>query len=402
MSTAGGAGFGNDPSLGEAAASRAAEAQDTTQAGSNKVAAQQAESQETLAAHNQSAAASKNVKVPPKKEQKAVKTRNLKKVQKTQDSKEAKEEEAEKKANTYLGTQKNKLLSLKDNIHENATEEEILKAIDNFYEEQHELGDYALKFLEETADTPELKAKVTAARELYQAKHPGSTNRVLLKKGKAVFGDEEVMTSLTYKAINENQKFKELWDGWKTLEPQALAVLFDNIMHEVGVVTKVEGSEVDPPYLSALLLASRNVAAAQGVFRFMKTQGMPVFRNMLGSTMPKELNFVNISRLALEQMMQRTHSPTAIEQIFKPLGIQDYIDAKIVVTGRLIALAREVDRVRIFGDEIGQLPKGRDSFMGACKELLEDLEDEKEVMDTGQSTKGDPYGIEDFEGPMNQ
>lgn len=72
------------------------------------------------------------------------------------------------------------------------------------------------------------------------------------------------------------------------------------------------------------------------------------------------------------------------------------LEAQIQVVQVMISLSREVDRVRIFEDEIGRPPKRRDAFIDALKELLEDLEAIRESEIEKVEFEEDIFGEEDF------
>lgn len=257
-----------------------------------------------------------------KKDLKGERAEELRKVQAVLHSSDSKRDDAEQKAKVFLGSRQKALMGLRDFLEGKYSKENVLKAIEKWYPEQEVDGDLALKFLEETAEDPEIQAIITDARHDYQTKYPSCTNHVLIEKGRELFGDEETMNVYTDDAIHSNLKFRDLWKTWKDLEPRALAVLFDNILHEVGVATKVQGSEVDHAYLSALLQAGKSVNAAHLVFSTIKQKYMSQIRRNTNN-LPQEFNFVSFGQMYLGVTGAGTPTPGLIlKSIEDDLGLE--------------------------------------------------------------------------------
>lgn len=285
------------------------------------------------------------------------------------------------------------LTLLRQYIKPGDTKEEILKKLREFYSDPS-LADEALEFLFETSEG-ELAQQVQQAkdelssekgREIVAGRNIGVQARAASDKG---LGTATQMRDL-YRDITGNPRdsttlFDELSHKYAFKD---LKKVTDFLLHSLGADLKSKGPSIEPGQLSRLFAETRSLQAILGVYRFfrqrMRLVNSSFARN--GMDVPQELNFETMSREFMNLVSERYPNSDKVKERSVKLGIDKWIQAKIIALSQFRDAVREVAMNQIF-----RSLQHRDDLYLAILEALEDLEDEldDEMEEEDEDEEGD-------------
>ena len=256
--------------------------------------------------------------------------------------------------------------------------DEILKKLLEFYADPA-LADEALEFLLETTDG-ELFLNCKAAkdklnqekgRDIKSGRNIGVQARTASEKG---LGSPTQMRDL-YRDITGNPRdsntlFSELSGRYAFKD---LKKVTDFLLHSLGADMKSKGPSIEPGELTRLIAETRSLQAILGVYRFFRLRMRLVESQFAreGLEMPEQLTFENLAKEFMALISDRYPNGEKVKERAVRLGIQDWIQAKIIALSQFRDAIREVAMARIYRNL-----QHRDDLYLAILEALEDLEDE--------------------------
>lgn len=276
----------------------------------------------------------------------------------------------------------NTLVLLREFIKPGDSPEEILRKIKEFYADVT-LADEALDFLLETTEgalhqaVAEAKEefKQSFEREIAAGRNISSEARAAAEKG---LGTPTSMRDL-YREITGNPRdsttlFEQLSQKYAFKD---LKKVVDFLLHSLGTDMKAKGPSIPRGMLHRLLTETRSLQAILGVYRFFKGR-MRLVESMFqknGLDVPESLNFESLSKSFMSLAAERYPTADKILAQAGRLGIEKWIQAKIIAFTQLRDAIREVAMNQVY-----RSLQHRDELYMAIIEALEELEDELEEM----------------------
>lgn len=295
------------------------------------------------------------------------------------------------------------LTSLRDLIKPGDSKEEILRKLQEFYPDVS-LADEALDFLFETTEgelantVKEAKEELgkQSGREISAGRNIGAQARAASEKG---IGSPTTLRDM-YRDITGNPRdsttlFQELSQKYNFKE---LKQVVDFLLHSLGSDMKAKGPSIPRGQLHRLFTETRSLQAILGVYRFFKNR-MNLVGKMFereGLTVPPELNFESLAKSFMSLAGERYPTQDKVMQTAVRLGIDKWIQAKIIALSQLRDAIREVAANQIY-----RSIQHRDELYTAILEALEELEDELEELldqeDDGEDDEDDEEEDEEQE-----
>ena len=275
------------------------------------------------------------------------------------------------------------LLLLRERIKLGDSKEEILRKLHEIYPDPS-LADEALEFLLSTVTEGEHAETLKAAREQLQetfkreiaaGRNMSAQAREAADKG---LGTATSMRDM-YRDITGNPReattlFEELAQKYKFEE---LKKVVDFLLHSLGADMKSKGPSIPRGQLHRLITETRSLQAILGVYRFFKGR-MGLVQSLFsksGLTVPSQLNFESLAKSFMLLAAERYPNSDKVLQHAVKLGIEKWIQAKIIAFSQLRDAIREVAMNQIY-----RSVQHRDELYMALIEALEDLEDELEEL----------------------
>lgn len=277
----------------------------------------------------------------------------------------------------------NVLVLLREYIKPGDTPEEILKKVMEFYPDVS-LADEALEFLLETTDG-ELYEKVLEAREMLNrdrgreiaaGRNIGAAAREAAEKGLGTPTSlRDLYRDVTGNPRDSNTMFEELSQKYAFKE---LKKVIDFLLHSLGADMKAHGPSIPRGMLHRLFTETRSLQAILGVYRFFRGR-MHLVETLFqkdGIDVPEQLNFETMAKAFMALAADRYPSPGKVKDTAVKLGIEKWIQAKIIALSQLRDAVREVAVNQIY-----RSVQHRDELYMTIIEALEDLEDELEELE---------------------
>lgn len=272
----------------------------------------------------------------------------------------------------------NVLVLLREAIKPDDTKEEILRKLMEFYPDVS-LADEALEFLLETTDG-ELARKIMEVkeelnqergREITAGRNIHIQAREASEKG---LGTPTSMRDM-YRDITANPReattlFEELSKKYAFKD---LKKVTDFLLHSLGADMKSKGPSIEPGELHRLFTETRTLQAILGVYRFFRGR-MNLMKTLFENSnipMPDDLNFEKMAKEFMGLCAERYPSSDKVMQRATRLGLDKWIQAKIIALSQFRDGVREVAMAKIY-----KSLQHRDDLYLAILEALEDLEDE--------------------------
>ena len=283
------------------------------------------------------------------------------------------------------------LILLRQQINEKMSKEEILKKMEDFYQDPA-LADEAFEFLEETSDG-ELLNTCKEARAEHQEKNgrdiAAGRNLGELARQTEGLGPPTTLRAL-YKDITGNPReantlFEELSDMYSYKDLQKVIKF---LFHALGTDMKAKGPSIPKGQLHRLLSETRTLQAILGVYRYFKGR-MALMEKLFaksGMKMPQKLSFELMSKQFMKLVAERYPSSDKILKQMDKYGVEKWLMGKIIVLSQMRDAIREVAMNQIF-----KSLQHRDELFNALIEALEDLEDEWEDYEEDDEDKEDEW-----------
>jgi type III secretion protein W len=274
------------------------------------------------------------------------------------------------------------LSMLREYIKPGDSAEEILKKVMEFYQDVS-LADEALEFLLETTDG-ELHGKVMEAkekfneqfgREISAGRNIGEEARLATEKGLGTpTSMRDMYRDVTGNPRDSNALFNELSSKYNFEDLTKVAKF---LLHSMGADMKAKGPSIPRGELHRLMTEVRSLQAILGVYRFFKGRMGLVNSSFAreGLTVPKELNFENLSKSFMALCQERYPTGDKVLAQAGRLGVSDGIKEKIIAFSQLRDAIRQVAAGRIY-----RSTQHRDELFNALIEGLEELEEELEEL----------------------
>lgn len=272
------------------------------------------------------------------------------------------------------------LLALRQMIKPGDTKEDILKKLLEFYPDVS-LADEGLEFLLETTDG-ELAKTVQEAkdeflqqhgREIKAGRNIGVQAREAAQKGLGTPTDlRDLYRNITGNPRDSTTLFQELSQKYVFKD---LKKVTDFLLHSLGADMKSKGPSIDPGQLHRFLTETRSLQAILGVYRFFRGRMglMDKLFQKHGMQLPSQLNFESMSKEFMGLTGERYPNGDRVLQTAVRLGIEKWIQAKIIAFSQFRDAIREVAVNQIY-----RSLQHRDELYLAILEALEDLEDQFE------------------------
>lgn len=270
------------------------------------------------------------------------------------------------------------LTLLRQYIKPGDSKEEILKKIQEFYADPS-LADEALEFLLETTDgelakqCKEAKDDLNAerGREIVSGRNVSVQARAASEKGLGTTTQmRDLYREITGNPRDSNALFTELSRKYAFKD---LKKVTDFLLHSLGADMKAKGPSIEPGQLHRLFTETRSLQAIIGVYRFfrlrMKLLNSQFSKN--GIPVPEELTFETMAKEFMGLIGERYPNGEKVKERAVKLGLEKWIQAKIIALSQFRDGVREVAMNQIFRNL-----QHRDDLYLAILEALEDLEDE--------------------------
>ena len=275
------------------------------------------------------------------------------------------------------------LLLLRERIKPGDSKEEILRKLRDFYTDPS-LADEALEFLlttvpegedAETLKNAREELQKTFKREIAAGRNMSAQAREAADKG---LGTATSMRDM-YRDITGNPReattlFEELSHKYAFKE---LKEVIGFLLHSLGADMKSKGPSIPRGQLHRLIAETRSLQAILGVYRFFNGR-MGLVKGLFakeGLTLPSQLTFENLAKSFMLLAAERYPNSDKVLQHAVKLGIEKWIQAKIIAFSQLRDAIREVAIHQIY-----RSVQHRDELLMALIEALEDLEDELEEL----------------------
>lgn len=276
----------------------------------------------------------------------------------------------------------NVLVLLRDYIKPGDTKEDILRKLQEFYQDPS-LADEALEFLLETSDG-ELNQTIQTAKQEYVEDHQreimagrniGAQARQASEKGLGMPTNlRDMYRDITGNPRDSTTLFEELSKRYAFKD---LKKVVDFLLHSLGADMKAKGPSIPRGQLHRLLTETRSLQAILGVYRFFKGR-MNLVQTMFeknGLDLPANLTFEALAKQFMNLASERYPSSDKVLQSAVRLGLDKWIMAKIIALSQLRDAIREVAVNQVY-----RSVQHRDELYMAIIEALEDLEDELEEL----------------------
>lgn len=293
----------------------------------------------------------------------------------------------------------NVLILLREYIKVDDSAEEILRKVLEFYPDVS-LADEALEYLLATT-SGDLAAKVQEARDLLNkdrgreiiaGRNISAQAREASDQG---LGTPTNMRDL-YRDITGNPRdsstmFEELSDKYAFKE---LKKVVDFLLHSLGADMKSLGPSIPRGMLHRLLTETRSLQAILGVYRFFRGRMhlMETLFQKEGIEIPSQLNFELMAKAFMALAADRYPTATKVKDTAVRLGVEKWIQAKIIALSQLRDAVREVAINQIY-----RSVQHRDELYMTIIEALEDLEDELEELEEQLQREAEGYVDEEDE-----
>lgn len=281
------------------------------------------------------------------------------------------------------------LALLREQVKEGDSKEEILQKLKEFYPDVS-LADEALDFLLQTTDG-ELAETIKQAKEDFQkangreiaaGRNIGTHAREAAEKGLGTAASlKDMYRDITGNPRDSTTLFQELSQKYAFKE---LKKVIDFLLHSLGADMKSKGPSIPRGLLHRLFTETRSLQAVLGVYRFFRNRMRLIERQFREQNlqMPADLNFEALAREFMALAAERYPAPAKVLAIAAKLGIDKWVNAKIIVFSQMRDAVREVAMNLIY-----KSLQHRDELYLAILEALEDLEDQIEEMEE-QEKKG--------------
>lgn len=292
----------------------------------------------------------------------------------------------------------NVLVLLREYIKPDDTAEDILKKVLEFYPDVS-LADEALEFLLETTEG-ELREQVVEAREILNrdsgreiiaGRNVGPVAREASDKGLDTPTNlRDLYRDVTGNPRDSNTMFEELSQKYAFKE---LKKVIDYLLHSLGADMKSQGPSIPRGMLHRLFTETRSLQAILGVYRFFRNR-MHLMESLFekdGLEMPTQLNFELMAKSFMALAADRYPSSSKVKDTAVRLGIEKWVQAKIIALSQLRDAVKEVAMNQIY-----RSVQHRDELYMTIIEALEDLEDELEELE--DQLHGEDSDYEDTEG----
>lgn len=293
------------------------------------------------------------------------------------------------------------LLQLRERIKPEDTKDDIMRKVLETYPDVS-LADEVLEFLLETTEG-QLNIEVQKAREEFQklnereitaGKNISQEARSASEKGLGTPTNlRDMYRDITGNPRDSSTLFQELSQRYAFKE---LKKVVDFLLHSLGADMKAKGPSIPHGQLYRLLSETRSLQAILGVYRFFRGR-MGLMEKLFqkeGLDMPPQLNFESMSKLFMGLAGDRYPTSDKVLQSAVRLGIEKWIQAKIIAFSQLRDAIREVAVNQIY-----RSLQHRDELYLAILEALEELEDElEELLEREGSGEGEGEEEEEEEG----
>lgn len=275
------------------------------------------------------------------------------------------------------------LVRLRELIKPGDTKEEILKKVLEMFPDVS-LADEAMEFLMETTVDEEMKKTLkeakdefnnTHGREISAGKNMGTVAREAESAGLGTATSlRDMYRNITGNPRDSATLFDELSQKYAFKD---LKKVVSFLLHSLGTDMKSSGPSIPRGQLHTLLTETRSLQAILGVYRFFNGR-MALVDKMFardGLSRPPQLNFESLSKAFMQLVSERYPTSDKIMQQGGRLGIDKWIQAKIIAFSQLRDAIREVA-----GQKIYRSVQHRDELYLAILEALESLEDELDAL----------------------
>lgn len=270
------------------------------------------------------------------------------------------------------------LMTLRDRIQPDDTEEEILAKLAESYPEAS-CASEALLFLIQTASDEGLKTTLTKIKENFD-----ETNKKAIASGQNIRAQARAAAgsglgavqdlTIMYNEVTDNPRDSTtLFDELSAKYPfDKLKNIIHFLLHCLGTDMKSKGPSIPKGQLHRLFNETRSLQAILGVYKFFRGRMRLVEKQFKEQNlpMPAELTFESIAKQFMSLVSERYPSSARVLQTASKLGIEGQIIAMIITFSQMRDGVREVAMNHIF--------KGvqhRDELYVAILETLDDLEE---------------------------
>jgi type III secretion protein W len=294
----------------------------------------------------------------------------------------------------------NTLMLLRESINPDDSKEDILKKLLEHFPDIS-LADEALEFLLETTEG-ELANKIREVkeelnqergREIAAGRNIHAQAREASQKG---LGTATSMREL-YRDVTGNPReaptlFDELSQKYAFKD---LKKVVDFLLHSLGADMKSKGPSIEPGELHRLFTETRSLQAILGVYRYFKGR-MKLLKTLFENNdipVPEDLNFEKMAKEFMSLASERYPSADKVLQRAVRLGLEKWLQAKIIALSQFRDGVREMAMAKIY-----KSLQHRDDLYLAILEALEDLEDELDrETEEREEEEGEEEGEEEEE-----
>ncbi len=283
---------------------------------------------------------------------------------------------------------------LREKVKPDSSAEDIQEILDEFYPDPM-LADDAMEFLLDTTEG-ELHQQVqeakdnlneTKGREIVAGRNITTQARQASEKGLGTpSGLRDMYRDVTGNPRDSNTMFQELSEKYAFKEMHKVVKF---LLHSLGSDMKSKGPSIPRGELHRLLTETRSLQAILGVYRFYKGR-MGLMKKMFdkaGLNIPKKLGFETMAKAFMSLAGERYPSSDKVLGQAKRLGVDDWIQAKIIAFSQMRDSIREMAMSQIF-----RSLQHRDELLMSIIEALEDLEDElEELLEREEEQEGEDW-----------
>ncbi|MEX0961305.1 MAG: type III secretion system gatekeeper subunit SctW [Simkaniaceae bacterium] len=304
-------------------------------------------------------------------------SKEAKKTKETQKSLETADRYA--KQNVELSTRG--LLNLYAQLHSGMSEDEILDLTTKSYLDPSNADDALDFLLKASEDQKEIQEKLIVAkekfnetygREIKAGKNIAEQAREFSKKG---LGSTTGLRDL-YRDITGNPRepiplFEELSNDFEYTQ---MKDLIEFLLHSLGSDLKSKGPSINLDELKRLLIETRKLQAILGIYSFFEARMPIIQKRFLAAKLPvpRRLTFVLLAKQLVRYFKERFPSSDKVIQLALLLGIQESIQAQLIVFTQYRDAMRHV-APRLFKSE-----RHRTDLYETILEALENLDEIKE------------------------
>lgn len=303
--------------------------------------------------------------------------------QESEESEDTKEiEGAQKIAELYV--RKNRelkeqvLLSIKGQIHESDTVDDILEKVLSAYPDQF-LADDALDFLIETTDPhAKLGQKLLRSKdrlhELYgkEVRAGRNINPHAQDYSKVGLGSPTNLRDL-YRDIIGNpreplQLFEELIRSFP-FEKMKEVIAF--VLHSVTADMKAKGPSIDPVELGRLFSEARSMQGILGVYRFFVERMGSIMKRFEheGLYYPKRVTYQELAKYLVQLLAEKYPSVEKVLALAAHLGVNEELIAQTIL------FSQYRDAMRLISPRLFRNEKHRQELLMTLTEALEEIDD---------------------------